>query len=131
VNNLKKYFLTVLAAALVLSNFSYATTYMLCGMKDDNSSCCCKHKGHQPAKGLSLIKADSDCCKEGISELANNNLLSTVKIELPSDISSFPPVSINLENESLHSNNISFSYITQIEHVPKSDIPIFTSSLLI
>jgi len=129
-SSIKKYFLAVLAAALVLSNFSYATTYMLCGMKDD-SSCCCQHKGHQPAKGLSLIKTDSGCCKEGIAVVSNDNLLATVKVELPLDISHFTPALLNLNSSFLADYSNSFIYIAGTEHVPKCDIPIITSSLLI
>ena len=127
----KKYFLTSLAFMLIFSNFSYATTYMICSMGKDDAPCCCKHKSSSPAKELTITSEKTICCGEGRIELANTNLLSTVKIEVPADITSFSPELINTNNLILIDNNISFSYIAQIEHVPKSDIPILTSSLLI
>ena len=100
-------------------------------MSNDDAPCCCKHESSKPAKELSFTMEKSDCCGEGRIELANTNLLSTVKIEVPADITSFSPELINTNNLTLTDNNISFSYIAQIEHVPKSDIPLLTSSLLI
>lgn len=116
---------------LILSNFSFASTYMLCNMGGDEASCCCSHNKHHVPGGLAFTKDMSECCSQETVELANSNLLSTVKTELPSDISSFAPSLIHIDNELLFLNNISFSYISQIEHVPKSDIPILISSLLI
>jgi hypothetical protein len=134
-SKIKKYFLSILALMLILSNFSFASTYMLCPMDKDESSCCCNHdKQHTPGGqpgGVAFSKDMNGCCSQETVELANSNLLTTVKIELPSDISSFASVLINTVNESLPSVNISQSYISQIEHIPKSDIPILVSSLLI
>ena len=104
---------------------------MICAMKDSDAPCGCKHKPHQPAKVLSYARESSECCSEGTVELANSNLLSTVKTELPVDITSFTPAVSNIENDlSLTSNN-NFLYISLVEHVPKDDIPILISSLLI
>src|SRR5258706_11782140 len=116
---------------LIFSNFSFATTYMICSMGSDDAPCCCKHKSSSPAKELSVITEKTSCCGTATIELANNNLLSTVKIEATADITSFSPSILNTNNLILHNYNISFSHITQIEHVPKSDIPLLISSLLI
>ena len=103
---------------------------MLCGMKD-NSTCACRHNSHQPANGLSIFNKDSDCCKEGVAELANKNLLSMVKIELPLKISSFTPALLSAGSGFISEYKNNFIYTPGTEHVPKSDIPIVTSSLLI
>lgn len=116
---------------LLFSNFSYATGYMLCGMKDNSSVCRCGHKSYEPIKELTFTDKSSSCCNEGTLELVNSNLLSTVKIELPFDISLFTPADANFQSEvSLTSNN-NFYIISLAEHVPKDDIPILKSSLLI
>ena len=100
-------------------------------MGSDDAPCCCKHHKSSPAKELSVASESSACCGEGTIELANSNLLTTVKTEVPADITNFSPQNIFIENITFNYNNISFSYIAQIEHVPKSDIPILISSLLI
>lgn len=100
-------------------------------MGKDDAPCCCKHNSSAPVKELRITSEKTSCCGEGKIELSNNNLLSTVKVEVPADITFFSQIFFNTTNLSLYNNNISFSYITQIEHVPKSDIPILTSQLLI
>ena len=128
---IRKYFLTSLALLLVLSNFSFATTYMLCNMGGEKSSCCCNHNKAQHHSGLTISKVKSSCCNEGTVELSNSNLLSTVKTEQPQDISSFSTIYFDNNAPQLHSANYNFKIAAVKDHVPKSDIPILISSLLI
>ncbi len=116
---------------LVLSNFSYASQLMFCGMTGEISKCECRHDSPAPAKNLSIGKDKAKCCSQKVNELTNSNLLSTVKTELPKDINVFGPLSLNLAHD-LDIQNISFtSLIIDKAHIPKLDILIFTSSLLI
>ena len=128
---IRKYFLTSLALLLVLSNFSFATTYMLCSMGGEKSSCCCNHHKTKHIAGLSISKVKSSCCNEGTVELSNSNLLSTVKTEQPQDISVFSTIFADNNSSQLYSANYNFQLTAIKNHVPKSDIPILISSLLI
>jgi len=116
---------------LVLSNFSYASQLMFCGMTGEVSKCECKHESPISGKSLSIGKDKSRCCTHQINELTNSNLLSIVKTELPKDINSFGPLWLNLTQD-LEVQNISFTCLSiDKSHIPKSDIPILISSLLI
>jgi hypothetical protein len=128
---IRKYFLTSLALMLILSNFSFATTYMLCNMGGEKSSCCCNHSNTKHIAGLSISKIKSSCCNEGTIELSNSNLLSTVKTEQPQDNLGFNSILIDNNSTQLFSANYNFKLVSIKNHVPKRDIPILISSLLI
>jgi hypothetical protein len=126
-----KYFLAVLSLVLVFSNFSYATQLMFCGMTGEASKCECRHNSPAPAKDLSIGKDKTKCCTHQVSELSNSNQLLTVKTELPKDINAFSPMLLSLAQD-LDVQSISFTSLSADKaHIPKSDIPVLTSSLLI
>lgn len=116
---------------LILSNFSYATHLMLCAMSNDVTVCECSHNDSKLPDELSYKKEKSGCCTNEITELTNSNLLSTVKIELPNDINSFSALILDLNQDSeLYTSSFLNSALDK-SHLPKLDIPILTSSLLI
>jgi hypothetical protein len=126
-----KYFLAGLSLMLILSNFSYASQLMFCGMTGEISKCECKHDSSQPEKNLSIGKDKSKCCSHQVNELTNSNLLSTVKTELLNDINAFGPSAFSLVID-LDMQKDSFTQLsTDKAHIPKLDIPVLTSSLLI
>lgn len=100
-------------------------------MSDDAAVCECSHNDGNLPEGLSYNKEKSGCCTSEISELTNSNLLATVKIELPNDINSFGAIIFHL-NQSPALGTGQFSNVSiDKSHLPKLDIPIFISSLLI
>lgn len=126
-----KYFVISLSMLLILSNFSYATNLMLCAMSDDATDCQCSHNESKLPDELSYKKEKSGCCTNEITVLSNSNLLSTVKFELPNDINSFSALILDLKQDSeLYTSSFLNSAIDK-SHLPKLDIPILTSSLLI
>jgi hypothetical protein len=126
-----KYFVVSLSLLLILSNFSYATHLMLCAMSDDATVCECSHNDGNLPDELSYKKEKSGCCTSEISELTNSNLLTTVKFELPNNINSFSALILDLNrNSELYAGSFLNSAIDK-SHLPKLDIPILTSSLLI
>lgn len=104
---------------------------MLCAMSDDATDCQCSHNESKLPDELSYKKEKSGCCTHEITVLTNSNLLSTVKFELPNDINSFGAIILHL-NQNLVLQTEQFSNIAfDKSHLPKLDIPILTSSLLI
>ena len=79
---IRKYLIPFLAVTLILSNFSFAASYMLCKM-DDNSkmSCQCSNESSKKVDGISITKHKSSCCELGNIELSNSNILQQVKSE--------------------------------------------------
>ncbi len=126
----KKYFVTYLSAVLVLSNFSFATTLVLCNMKGD-TSCACSHDTHHENSGLIIKSVANSCCQTKIIELTNSNILEILHSSVVSplihagfintDANGFGRILTNA-----HSVFNEFSY-----HPPNSEIPILNSSLLI
>lgn len=129
--NYKKYFITFLALVLIFSNFSFATTLMLCGMSDENISCSCNHPGDQGNQDVVFKKVKSSCCETETVELINSNILQIVKNDLTGNFLVILNI-LNVDNsertnsQSVHLFTSSFNY-----HLPNSDIPIANSSLLI
>lgn len=128
---IKKYFVTILSIMLILSNFSYTTHLMLCGMSKDAMICECNHENAEQNNDLTYTNENNKCCTDEITELKNINILSTVKIDLPKDINFFGALILNLSNNVTFQNNVFVLSGIDKEHVPKSDIPILISSLLI
>ena len=127
---IRKYFIPSLALLLILSNFSYATNIMLCGMSDSQSKCECKHKVQQKFSGVGFNKVKKSCCNEKSVVLSNSNLLQIVKKECNDkclDVIHILSASVLIYLNSI----INTSNSALPEQIPKTDIPIFTSSLLI
>ena len=126
----KKYFITYLSAVLVLSNFSFATTLVLCSMGGD-SPCACSNNTHHENSGLVLKNAANSCCQTKTVELSNSNILEILHNTVVN-----PLIHAGLLNpevngfSKVHANTSKvfneFSY-----HPPNSEIPILNSSLLI
>jgi hypothetical protein len=130
INKIRKYLIPSLAALLILSNFSYATNLMLCSMKDMDVTCGCTHKAEYGISGINVSKVKNQCCEEETILLSNSNLLNTVKSENPVNslvLLSYISSSV-LENT--FTNNFPVIYKLQ-DKIPKEDIPISVSSLII
>ena len=116
---------------LVLSNFSYASNLMLCSMSKNARVCECNHENDEQNIGLSYTNENKRCCTDEITELKNTNILSTVKVELPKDITLFGALVLSLSNNVTSQNNVFVLSNIDKEHAPRTDIPILISSLLI
>jgi hypothetical protein len=125
-----KYFVVSLSLMLILSNFSYASQLMFCEMTGGTTECECRHTEHKKFDGVSLSQEKSQCCNEETTELSNTNTLLNVNQGTDQDFPVYP-VFINIPFGL--SGNISdlIIYFHGISQLPKNDIPIFTSSLLI
>lgn len=104
---------------------------MFCEMSQDNTVCECKHEKKQRNDGVNLTKEKSACCSSEITELTNSNLLSTVKIEHLYNISSFGSMIIDLSPGLEIYAGSSLKITADKTHLPKLDIPLLNSSLLI
>lgn len=104
---------------------------MLCAMNDDSAVCQCNHNDGKQSDELSYKKEKSSCCTNEITVLANSNLLSTVKIELPNDINSFTALIFAFNSNSDLYSGLFLNSAIDKSHLPEIDIPIFNSSLLI
>jgi len=100
-------------------------------MSEDVRVCECNHDNEEQNSGLSYTNENSRCCIDEITELQNTNTLSTVKIDLPKDINLFSALILSLSNNVTLQNNVFVLSNIDKEHVPKLDIPILISSLLI
>ena len=128
----KKYSIFALSLLLVLSNFSFATQQMLCLMNDVDITCSCPmNEGSDSPGGLSIAAKDSPCCSNNTIELTNRNNLQIAGNELPKDITSFSAAFINLDLEFDCNSHFENSFTALKEHIPKAEIPILNSSLLI
>lgn len=127
----KKYFIAYLSLVLILSNFSFATTLMMCKMSNMQSSCSCTLEQNHSSQEASLSRVNS-CCESKTYELSNSNILSIVKDDLTGNFLSVIDI-INTENitGSLSSLNVSQINYELSYHPPNSEIPILNSSLLI
>lgn len=100
-------------------------------MSKDATVCECNHSGEKTSDNLSFTVKGKKCCTDEITELKNSNVLSTVKVDLPKDITLFGVLMISLSTVTLQNNAFVLSVNIDKEHVPKVDIPILVSSLLI
>jgi hypothetical protein len=128
---IKKYFIAYLSLVLILSNFSFATTLMLCKMSNMQTSCSCTQSQDHSSQGASLSKVNS-CCESKTYELSNSNILSIVKNDLTGNFLSI----IDVINTESNAAGLSALYVSRITgelsyHPPNSEIPILNSSLLI
>lgn len=116
---------------LILSNFSFASHLMLCGMSDDKKVCECSHDNAKTNDGVNLSKEKSKCCTNEITVLSNSNQLSTVRVELPININSFAVLTFNFNHNSPLLNDPKIITWYDKSHLPVLDIPLLKSSLLI
>src|SRR4030095_520575 len=130
-NFFTKYFVVILSLLLVLSNFSFATSLMICGMSDEITKCECKHDTQPPLKGIGYSKEKSSCCDNETTELSNSNTLSIVKTDLPKDITLFVLIAFDFHNDLSLQYNRPVHSSADKEHVPKQNLPVLISSLLI
>lgn len=132
--SIKKYFITNLSLLLILSNFSFATSYLYCTMKAEVvQTCCCSHKPVSNTDGLSLSQFHKSCCNFETRELTNSNILNTVKSELPNKILTLVNTFTVVDPEACLCASQCASITSCLLHqqIPKTDIPISNSSLLI
>ena len=89
--------------------------------------CCCNDD--KESSGISISKLTNGCCDEKTIELTNSNNLQKTDNRL--NIDNLKSLSVNILNNDLsyNSNSAFKNFLTF--HIPKSDIPIRVSSLLI
>jgi hypothetical protein len=132
---LKKYIVFPAAILLVLSNFSFATQQMLCLMTEDESetelTCTCVCDEEQAPSGITLSSESTPCCQNKTMELNNSNNLQVSASHLLKDVTAFSPTILITHVEDLSApSKYSFIVFTK-EHVPRTDLPVILSSLLI
>jgi len=98
---------------------------------NEDIDCECTCEENDFPSGLIITDVSSPCCSTRTHELSNTNNLQITSIELPKDITSFPPLFINRNLDHIYCNAFDNSYTAAKEHVPKAEIPILISSLLI
>jgi hypothetical protein len=105
---------------------------MFCLMNDDAADvkCECKCEAPAPSNQLIITSENSSCCQKSTIELSNSNNLQTYNKELPSDITSFSPVSFVIDSETLF-NYSNSPFLSLDDQVPRAGIPILVSSLRI
>lgn len=127
----KKYFVVSLSLMLILSNFSFATQLMFCEMTDDSSKCECSHKEKPVYPGISLTQEKNKCCDEKTTELTNSNtLLNYNNIQENDSYANIALFCVSTIDPGIL-NNVTFRYFPPGAYHPQTDIPVFTSSLLI
>jgi len=99
-------------------------------MKESESTCACKHKVEKKYPGISITKVNKSCCNNETVVLSNTINLQTVKNEIPSNTLIILHYINNgiLENISTNYSSVAIGLPDQI---PKEDISIIISSLLI
>jgi hypothetical protein len=80
---------------------------------------------------MSIKKIKANCCSSESVELANSNLLTILKTELPKKIFLYGPLTIDLNRDFTSQSNSNYIHEVNKTHLPKRDIPISLSSLLI
>jgi hypothetical protein len=118
-----------LAVTLILSNFSFITTYSICSMGNMKESCACKNINNDVPSGLNIAKEKKSCCEQRIIELSNSNILS---IDNSNSFDCIHGICYLLKDEVSLPENQSYSNIlVSPDKVPKDGIPVNNSSLLI
>jgi hypothetical protein len=125
---LTKYSVPILSLLLILSNFSYATNIMMCGMMSGGKTSSCCNQKPDYGKGVSISKVIKSCCDSRTIELSNSNNLVNIKNDVSSNLKFF-----DLRCPGI-TPDISQSYILSTpspkQKIPP-DIPILVSSFLI
>lgn len=128
----KKYFVSALAVLLILSNFSFATTFMLCDMGMDAGSCSCSKKLDKDRNTVTIKKLKSSCCNTETIELSNSNQLHTVKNDLTANSLEVIKIINDINNNYYLDSGVPQNLVKSFAYpLPNSDIPIINSSLLI
>ena len=126
----KKYFVSFLAVTLILSNFSFITTYSICSMGSMKESCACKNTTQNIPSGLNISKEKKSCCEEKIIELSNSNILSIDKsktLDCLRNIGCLQADNFTIPVSPLFVNNL----FKPPDRIPKNGIPVTNSSILI
>jgi len=126
----KKYFISFLAITLILSNFSFITTYSVCSMGGMKESCACKDMAKDIPSGLNIFKEKKSCCEQKIAELSNSNVLSIDKsktIDCLQNPGCLQADNFTIPESPLFVNNL----FRPPDKIPKNGIPVANSSLLI
>ncbi len=100
-------------------------------MNDNAQVCECVHDKSIHHSGISISKVNNKCCTEETTELSNTNSLLTFKTELPQDINVLGTLAIENSTNLKLDTPLSVNCIYDKSHLPKLDIPVLTSSLLI
>ncbi|MFI5144461.1 MAG: hypothetical protein ACHQJ4_02590 [Ignavibacteria bacterium] len=126
----KKYFVSFLAVTLILSNFSFITTYSICSMGTMKESCACKNTTNDVPAGLNISKEKKSCCEEKIVELSNSNILSIDKSKTLDYLQN--PGCLTADNFSIPESPLFVNNLFKPpDKIPKNGIPVTNSSLLI
>jgi len=124
-----KYFITILSFLLILSNFSYAASVMVCSMmgKGNTDKCTCQKTDN--TRGIKFKKVKDSCCEQQTLNLSNsNNLLHQKDNELTKQES---VISCNGIDTDVQTNYIGITYNRLDRLKAPLDLPILYSSLLI
>lgn len=129
----RKYYISALAILLIISNFSYASSAMVCMMGEDMDPCTCIHDETSPSEQTTLTKEKNSCCDSKVIELNNSNLLLKSGNSLTEKtIITASDFNIEIQDNFHHTYNKLFTQLSFHNfHTSKSDIPVFISSLLI
>lgn len=118
-----KIYVAVMVLLVMLTNISYSVTYSICGMSS-MSHCSCD----MGSKDNNYSFKKVSCCKEEVMSVSNN--ADFTKVQEKGQNSEFTNIVYVLTDANILSN-----YITAKEniifHVPKRDIPVLFSRLLI
>jgi 5S rRNA maturation endonuclease (ribonuclease M5) len=100
-------------------------------MGDNDISCTCKMNEHIITPGkISIDAIDSPCCTNKTFELTNSNNLQKTENDNLKNVFTFSPVIINCDLD-FTGSELANSQPALKDHIPKSEIPILISSLLI
>lgn len=119
-----KYFILLLSAFLLFSNFSYAALSMFCSMSMDDTSCTCSDTQDECSDNGTVTITKQDCCDNELLLVNNKSVLNK---QLAKNFTADVVVinKISPENFKIYS---SFIYW---ENIPSPDIILISSALLI
>lgn len=123
-----KIYVTVLVLLVMLSNISYAVTYSICGMSSMSKCSCGMNDDNPTTKTKELSVKKVFCCSEEVKSISNNADFNKEQEKVRySDIVQVVYIlteSINLSNDIAPKINLLF-------YIPKRDIPVQYSRLII
>lgn len=118
-----KIYVAVMVLTIMLTNISYSVTYSICGMSS-MSHCSCDMDGKDNQSSFKKVS----CCTEEVKSISNNaDFTKQLEDKQNSNVIQVVYIlteSINLSNYTTKKENIVFQ-------VPKRDIPVQFSRLLI
>lgn len=89
-----------------------------------------KNDGNEIAQGLTVDTKDNTCCKTGVRELANTNVLLSFDSQVKHNLTSLAYIT-SIYNISFNNNYQASKFIYFGDRIPPPDIRITTSSFLI